>query len=310
MEVSKILQIKDITKIYKTKNGVVYANKNINMEIEDGNIIGFLGANGAGKTTLIKTICNLVTPTSGQVLINGEDIQKKPHLVHKHIGVLLEGARNLYNFLTVEANIDYFSCLNEIPKSELSKNKEYLLNLFELTEKRNEVVNNLSRGMQQKVAIIVAILKSPDLLILDEPTLGLDIISKLKMKQVLKEMTKELNKTLIISSHDIDVINDICGKIAVFHKGALKRYDSISNLRIDSEFENYKVVVRNVDYINEIIKKKDLTIMLKDNNFIEINVRILRDFIDLIKEQDLFKVEKKSHDIEEILMKIGETNEI
>ena len=145
----------------------------VNLKIYENDIIGLVGPNGAGKSTLIRIISELLIEDSGQKKINYERTK---------IGVLLEGSRNIYTFLTVEENIKYFSILNSIKEKELNKNMEYLLDYFDLADKRYEKAQNLSRGMIQKLSILILLLKEPDVLILDEPTLGLDLIGTINMK--------------------------------------------------------------------------------------------------------------------------------
>lgn len=291
----KILKIKDISKIYYKDNSEFYANNNINLDINSGDIIGLLGKNGAGKTTLIKIICNLIKPDNGQVFIKNKPIEKNPQIVHENIGVVLEGARNLYNFLTVEYNLMYFSYLNKIDNDKLENRIEELLDLFELKDKRNEVVNNLSRGMQQKVAIIVAMLKNPEILILDEPTLGLDIVSKTKMKNLLKDLKNKYGKTIIVSSHDLDVIEDICNKVVIFEKGKILKYSNLSELKFNGEDDSYELTL-NSEAEKYILNYK----YEKEDGVIRVESKNLDDILSKIKTKNILKIEKKSVKIEEL----------
>lgn len=301
-----MININNITKIYKTNICDFFANKNISLNIEKGSIVGFLGPNGAGKTTLIKIICNLITPTSGAIYIDNMNIKDNPDLIYKNVGVVLEGARNLYNFLTVNDNLNYFSYLNRIDKKHIEENKNHLLKLFDLTDKKHELVSTLSRGMQQKVAIIVAILKDPDILILDEPTLGLDIVSKLKMKELLKNLSKNSGKTLIISSHDLDVINDVCEKVAIFNKGLLVEYDYITKLKFNNTNPNYNIILQNNPSVLNLLKKLSIQIDIKGEDFIEFKSNNIDQIISGIDSKYLYSLEKESNDIKDILIKAGE----
>lgn len=304
-----MIKVNNISKVYKKKDSEFYANRNISFEIAKGDIVGFLGGNGAGKTTLIKSICNLIIPSEGNIEIDGKDVKLHPHIVHDKVGVLLEGARNLYNFLTIEENANYFSYLNEIDSDKFEDNKNYYLKLFDLYEKRHEAVNNLSRGMQQKVAIMVAILKDPDVLILDEPTLGLDIVSKLRMQDVLKKLAKEFGKTLIISSHDMSVIEDICDKVAIINKGELVAYDSIHALTFNEEDEYFKFTVAKKQYVEEYIHKEKVKIIQSDDEVFDFIHKDVQSVMKEIKPADLIKMEKHSKDIESILKGLGGKNE-
>lgn len=304
-----MLEINQISKIFTNKKEIVIADKDISIYIPKGSIIGLLGANGAGKTTLVKMICNLITPSSGYIKINGNSIHEEKNIVHDNVGVLLEGARNLYNFLTVEENLNYFSYLNEIEENKIQSNKEYLLKLFDLESKRYQTVNSLSRGMQQKVALIVAILKDPDILILDEPTLGLDITSKIKMKELLKRLAKEFNKTLIISSHDISLIKDICDKVAILNQGKLIKYENLHSLNFESDLYEYEIIVKNQDYLKVKISNSDLKIEEINENFIKLTSNNIADFLKTVDPNDLYKIERKDNNLEFILKGLGDKSE-
>jgi ABC-2 type transport system ATP-binding protein len=132
------LRVEDLSKSYKSSNGVVESCKKINFEACDGEIIGLLGANGAGKTTLIKMICNLVNPTSGSIYLDGKDMSHNKRIAQKKIGVVLEGARNIYNFLTVQENIEYFSFLNGFSKKETAEKANDMI-LLKLTKEISKI---------------------------------------------------------------------------------------------------------------------------------------------------------------------------
>jgi ABC-2 type transport system ATP-binding protein len=149
-------------------------------------------------------------------------------LRNEKIGVVLEGARNVYGFMTVIDNLRYFSYLNkmdaEITEARIAK----LLEMFSLTEKKDQTVSTLSRGMQQKVAIMIALLKDPEILILDEPTLGLDLVSQYKMETLLMELAQREHKILLISSHDLSLIERVCKTVAIFDKGTLLEFKPLT----------------------------------------------------------------------------------
>lgn len=306
-----MIKINSISKSY-FKNGKEFiALDNVCLEITKSCIVGLLGPNGAGKTTLIKMICNLVTPTTGTIEIQNENIYKKPNIIHDKVGVLLEGARNLYNFLTVEENLNYFSFLNEMDKEKFEEQKDYLLKLFDLENKRKETVNNLSRGMQQKVAILIAILKNPNIIILDEPTLGLDIVAQIRMKELLRRLAREFNKTLIISSHDISLIKDICDKVIIINKGKLVLYDDLHSLMFSKPINKYKVIAnyssKVKNYVNSQNEVSDIEIM--NENLIKFSLENINSFINMVDGSDIYKIEKYSNDIEEILKGLGDKYE-
>jgi ABC-2 type transport system ATP-binding protein len=191
-----LLQITDLGKRYGKKNDFVQALSNVNFNVDEGEIVCVLGHNGAGKTTLIKIIAGLLLPDSGMVCLDGVNMAKKPDTARKRIGIVLEGNRNIYNYLTARDNIRYFGMLNGINKKDISELLDKYLAVFDLSDFADQPANNLSRGMQQKVAIMVALVKNPDILLLDEPTLGLDIVSAETVTDILHKLARETGKTI------------------------------------------------------------------------------------------------------------------
>lgn len=295
-----MLVIKNLTKKYYNKNNSVTVVNNLCLNIEKNDIVGFLGSNGAGKTTTVKMICGLVTPTSGKIFFDGENIQNNRKLVEKNIGVMLEGARNLYHFLTVEENISYFAYLNRLKIKDSKKLFEELLEVFDMKDKRNTTVNKLSRGMQQKVAIMVAIIKKPKLLILDEPTLGLDIASKIKMQDFLFELSKAEESALIVCTHEIQLAEKVCNKIAIFHKGNLIAFEDISNFKFSKKTNNYKMVVmKSAELINFLENNK--VPFSNDKEIVEFEYGNLYEIMKIIKYDDILKLENISDNLESII---------
>lgn len=306
-----MLEVLNVTKIYKKSNRKIIANDNISLTIPNGEVVGFLGGNGAGKTTLIKSICNLIRPTSGQISFLGKNIHSNPDFVRRKVGVMLEGARNLYNFLTVDANLSYFSLLNKLDHKKAIIEQDRLLELFGLIKERKSTVNQLSRGMQQKVAIIVAILKDPDLLILDEPTLGLDVVAQADLKALLLDIIKKRNKTLVICTHDTSLINDVCKNIAVFNKGKLLEYGALDTLRNKSSASNYSIILKNSeDNFLRLTERYSGFGIESHGETLEIIVDSLESIFTEIEFSDILKVEKRSKTIEQYLVQLtGGNNE-
>src|SRR4030066_415833 len=149
----------------------------ISFEIESGTVFGLLGPNGAGKTTTIKMILGLIIPTSGSIKLAGYDISTHRNKALRHAGAVLEGSRNIYWRLSARANLEYFGALRGMHGGALKQRIDELLALVELSDRADEETREFSRGMQQKVALAIAMLHNPDVLLLDEPTLGLDVQS-------------------------------------------------------------------------------------------------------------------------------------
>jgi ABC-2 type transport system ATP-binding protein len=240
-----IVEVKNIVKTYKKRksNEMVTAVEDVSFSVKRGEVLGLLGPNGAGKTTTIKTICGLLQPDSGTVMINGIDIRKKRLKALHHIAAVLEGNRNLYWRLTVRENMEYFAGNRGLSRKDVLIQVSKLLELFHLRDKENELVNGLSRGMQQKLAIAVAMLANTDVILLDEPTLGLDVETGYEVRKLLKYIAEEEKRTIIISSHDMPVIQDLCERTVIINSGKVVVDDKVMNLMRLFETRAYSVTL-------------------------------------------------------------------
>ncbi len=191
----------------------------ISFEIHPGMVFGLLGPNGAGKTTLIKMLLGLVLPSSGQSRVAGYDINREHAKAIRHAGAVLEGARNIYWRLSARANLEYFGALRGLRGRELTRRIDEVLALVELSDRADEETRLLSRGMQQKVALATAILHNPQALLLDEPTLGLDVQASHTIEQAIRSLTKDQGKSVLLTTHQMDLAQDLCDYIFVIHQG-------------------------------------------------------------------------------------------
>ncbi|WP_405103474.1 ABC transporter ATP-binding protein [Oceanobacillus sp. FSL H7-0719] len=240
-----IIEVKNLKKSYKKRrtDEYVHAVSDVSFEVYPGEILGLLGPNGAGKTTTIKMICGLLIADSGSIRINGTDNKDRRLKALRHISAVLEGNRNLYWRLTVRENLEYFAGNRGYGKKEVAEKIEALLASFNLKMKENELVNRLSRGMQQKLAIAVAMLADSEVILLDEPTLGLDVETSYEVREILKKIVREHNRTIIISSHDMDVIQDICERTVIINQGEIITNDRVENLMKLFEVRTYKLTL-------------------------------------------------------------------
>lgn len=225
-----IIRIENVTKCYVKRKTKIVALKNLTMNVPRGKIISILGPNGAGKSTIIKILCGLVNPTSGSISINGYDMPKQRSEVLKYLGVLLEGSRNVYYRLTAYENLEYFGYLKFMDKKHLKKRINFLLDFFNLYERRNALINELSRGMQQKLALAIAMINDPKILLLDEPTLALDVHSTNQLKTKIREIADSEKVTIILCTHQMHVAGDISDKIAIIDKGNLISFKNTESL--------------------------------------------------------------------------------
>ncbi len=249
------LEVKGLTKVFKRRRKEpLTAVDSLDLTIEPGSTIGLLGPNGAGKTTAIKCILGLVRPTTGQVLIWGQDPTAHYGRAIQHVSAVLEGARNIYWRMTPRENARLFAGLHGLDYRQHRDYIEGLLERFGLQEKADEPVLNLSTGMKQKVAVVCALAKQTRLVFLDEPALGLDIETSLELRSVLREMAIEGDRAIVISSHDMDVIQDVCERVVIIKEGGVIADDRVDNLLALFRTKAYRFVLS--DGLPEAVKQR------------------------------------------------------
>lgn len=214
-------QIVNLTKIYRSKNKKVVALKGISLDLNEGEICVLLGPNGAGKTTLVKIICGVLLPDKGEVFIDGKSVIKDPRIAREKVGVIFEEARNTYHYLTVEGNLKYFGSLNHIPKKILAQRISKQLKWLDLVEKRHVFGSFLSRGMQQKLSAAVAMIKDSPVLLLDDPTLGLDVIAADAIKDYLQMLVRDEGKTILLTTHNMKFAEQLGDRFAFLSRGEI-----------------------------------------------------------------------------------------
>ncbi|MBD0266993.1 MAG: ABC transporter ATP-binding protein [Cyanobacteria bacterium Co-bin8] len=214
-----VLDARNLSKRYRQKKYVFEAVSGVSLALRAGEILAFLGPNGAGKTTTIKMIAGLVRPDEGQVRILGEDPHRTP-MALKRVGAVLEGNRNTYWRLTAQENLEYFGVLKGMPGREARRRGRELLARFDLGEKQHTPVQQLSRGMQQKLAIAVALIHQPQLLLLDEPTLGLDVEAGEAVKDLVRSIAAD-GCAILLTTHQLDVAEELSNRVAIMRQGRL-----------------------------------------------------------------------------------------
>jgi len=216
----------------KPKKDHIVAVDHINFYIKEGELFGLLGPNGAGKTTTIKLLCTLLIPDEGTAIVNGYDVVKQPREVQKCIGVVTGGERGLYWRLTGRENLWFFSQLYNIPERVAKERIEKLLKLVELEERADEQVEKYSRGMKQRLHVIRGLVNDPPILLLDEPTLGLDPASARVIRDFIKEeLQKKQNKTILLTTHYMEEADQLCDRIAIIDYGKIIALDTPENLK-------------------------------------------------------------------------------
>lgn len=223
----KAIEIQGLTK----KFGKLVAVDDLDLAVEEGESFGFLGPNGAGKTTTIKMLIGLLRPTSGTVRIWGHDLFAEGKEVKKSLGFVPD-FYSFYDSLTAFENLEFFSALSRIPKGERKGRIFELLKFFGLEERANSKVGEFSHGMKQRLVIAQALLPHPKLLILDEPTVGLDPRAQFEIRELIKRISQE-GITTFISSHLLFEVEDMCNKVGIINLGRLTKVDSIQNLKAE-----------------------------------------------------------------------------
>ena len=274
-----MLEIKGLKKSFKAKEVL----KNLNLSINEGEIVCLLGNNGAGKTTLINCILRMLQADAGSIFLEGRDISTyKNEEYFSKVNALLESSVNVYDYLTGWQNIEYFSGLQNIDSGN-EKIKTYI-SLFELEKAIHGAVGTYSRGMRQKLALLIALMSSPKLLLLDEPTLGLDIQSKLSVIQILNTIIKTEKIAVLLTSHQMDVVQKLQSRILILKDGVVHAFDK-------TEYEDKDLYT--VSYIKDSVMESDT---------------IRGSFQDIYQsyygKYEIMEIRKKERDLEEILLEV------
>ena len=279
-----MLEIKGLKKSFKAKEVL----KNLNFSIKEGEIVCLLGNNGAGKTTLINCILRMIQADAGSILLDGRDIfTYKNKEYFSEVNALLESSVNVYDYLTGWQNIEYFSGLLNIDSGN-EKIKTYI-SLFELEEAIHEAVGTYSRGMRQKLALLIALMSSPKLLLLDEPTLGLDIQSKLSVIQILNTIIKTEKIAVLLTSHQMDVVQKLQSRILILKDGVVHEFDK-------TDYEDKDLYM--VSFIKDNVPECDTV----RGSFQDI-------YQSYYKKYEILEIKKKERDLEEILLEVFHEND-
>ena len=310
-----MITVKNVTKKY----GKFKAVDNISFEIKDGEIIGLLGPNGAGKSTTMNILTGFIEPTQGEVIINGYNISKKPKKAKKCIGYMPEGVP-LYKDMTVKEFITYMAELRGVKKEKIKESVDQVIRDTWLDNVRKVLIKNLSKGYKQRVSLAGALVGDPEILILDEPTVGLDPKQIIEIRNLIRKLGK--NHTLIISSHILSEISQICEKVIIINKGQIVAVDSPENLEDTVNVENaINIIVEDKNNRMENIKidgaRKVELIKNNEDGTKEYKIIPEKDvdlrktiFADLAKENiTIFELKKPEITLEEAFMDLIKKNE-
>ena len=287
------------------------AVKGINLEIKEGELVGYIGENGAGKSTTIKMLTGLLTPTSGKVTVNGIIPYKERIKNNKNIGAVFGQKTQLWWDLPVIESFRLIKKMYNMTESEYRKNLKKFTNLLELDELLEKQVKNLSLGQKMRCEIAATFLHNPKIVYLDEPTIGLDVFVKEKIRKFIKEINEENKTTVILTTHDLKDIEDVCDRIILLDKGQIiydgekQKFKDKYGKYITAELivKNKKSIIKN-DLKNEnlkLIEEKENSIKLK---FLHEKITILTVMDEISKYCEIEDVHMKEAELEDILKEI------
>ena len=241
------LQAVNLTKTFHrpfSRKPPVEAVKEVNFKIESGEIFALLGPNGAGKSTIIKMIAGLIEPTRGSVVLNGHEMTGHDAGAYKELSAVLEGSRNVYWRLTPLENLHYFANLRGVRSAAIKDRALSLLSMLDIEGKKKNQSQHLSRGMLQKLALAAALITNPNILLLDEPVLGLDVGSSRKIKEVLQDLAKNEGKTILLTTHQMDLVEELADRVGIIQNGTLIREGSLTDLKAIFQSFIYRFKIR------------------------------------------------------------------
>ena len=309
-----MIEVRNVTKKY----GKFYAVRNINFEAKEGEIVGFLGRNGAGKSTTMNMITGFIEPTEGDIIVGGYDIDVNPKKVKAQIGYMPEGTP-LYMELTVKEFVSYMAELRRIPKAERKQAVKEAIERTGLDLVKNNLVKNLSRGYKQRVSMAGAIVGNPKILILDEPTVGLDPKQVIEIRELIKSFGKD--HTVLVSSHILSEVSQICEKVIIIDKGEIIAVDTPENLNeqtkehmvlnvtvddMNNKFDTVKEKIQSIEEVNlvETLEsgEKKYKITLKDKTDIR------KELFEICAKENVILVEMKQEEssLEDTFIKLVE----
>ena len=312
-----MIEVKNITKKY----GSFTAVDNISFKIEEGEIIGLLGPNGAGKSTTMNMITGYIEPTKGEIIINGYDISKRPRKAKSQIGYMPEGVP-LYSDLTVKEFVTYMAELKKVDRKTRKEKVEKIIEQTGLKDVEKKLTRNLSRGYKQRVSMAGALVGEPKILILDEPTVGLDPKQITEIRALIKELGK--THTVILSSHILSEVSQICNKVIIINKGKIVAVDTPENLEkkvasnnttyvtvedTENKMETIKETIPEIKEIKLIKENEDGTkqYALESDKDVDLRKIVFNEFA---KENiTIFEMKKADTTLEDAFMKLIEGGE-
>jgi ABC-2 type transport system ATP-binding protein len=287
------LAVSGLTKTFGDGDDAVTAVDDVSFSVERGSVVGLLGPNGAGKTTTIKCVLGTILPDAGDVRVCGIDPHANPRAAYRHVDAMLEGARNDYWRLTVRENLRYFATIKGVTADGAAARHDRLLDQLDLAAHADTPVRDLSRGMKQKVSLASVLATDAEVVFLDEPTLGLDVESSLTLRRELRRIVADRGLTAVVSSHDMDVIEDVCDRVVIVNGGRVVADDGVASFLRGFETRGFRVSSRDLGdgALAAVRRRFDVTDVRRHDDDVRVEVATDSDgfyaLCDLLRDRDV-----------------------
>lgn len=309
------LEAINISKTFKQRQGFFQWKEyqvlnDISITIKKGEITGLLGLNGAGKTTLIKILSSLLIPSKGQIKIDGINIEKDIQGYRRKINIISGGESSIYQRLSILENLQYFASLYSIHESEAMYRINDLLKRVGLFEDRDKKVETISKGMKQRLQIAKGLLNNPEYIFLDEPTIGLDVNISLEFRQLITHLSQERNIGVLLTSHYINEIEELCNKVYLLDDGKVIKEGTIEELKNQLRVEKKVIITFQTPSSNHIINsipKSDIIDLREQSDIVTLGIRPEKvfDVLNYLRDKKCtnFEIVNKTENLEEALIK-------
>jgi ABC-2 type transport system ATP-binding protein len=320
----KAIVAEHLCKVFNTTKGVlrrtktqVVAVKDVSFEVDYGELFGVVGPNGAGKTTTIKMLTTMLIPTSGKAMVLGYDCEKDVTKVRERIGIVLGGERGLYTRVSAVDNLNYFADLYGVPPSIRDKRVKELLDFMGLADRAHDRVETYSKGMRQRLHLARGLVNDPDIIFLDEPTVGLDPEISIETRRMIKELV-EKGKTILLTTHYMFEADELCKRVAIIRNGEIVALDTPSGLKkyvMDTsvvEVEGYGITEKEVARFREIPDVVSVSAELgEDKQVLKLQTpkgsEIIAEVQQILKNSRIYDIKIKEPTLEDAYLRLIES---
>ncbi len=307
---SKTFKVKQKKGMFQSQESLFQAVDNVDFQIERGEMVAFIGPNGAGKSTTIKMLTGIIQPTSGSMIVDGLDPSKDRKKLAYKIGCMFGQKSQLYMHLSVIDSLRLIGSIYDMSKKEVEERIEEIGELFEINHLLEQTVRKLSLGQRMICEISASILHNPDIIFLDEPTIGLDIVAKLRIREIISNLNKMKNTTVFLTSHDVSDVEALCSRMMIIHGGKIVTDTSIENLR--ASYLNKKKLVLLYDKDMKDSRFNHLPAMCEGNK-VMVSVDTSKENIGEVLEElvslgNVLDIQINSLPLEDIIKNIYERN--